>query len=136
MKGIDYLYIGLFLISVVLIYYALKHYNTTRQLLSDGVKTKAKVIHLIQVRSDNGYTYKPVFEYTNKVDEVITFESSVSSSPAPYQVGDYVNVLYSKDGNTQKIISFWGLYRWTIILLSIASPLLIIGGGYVLYSRF
>jgi len=135
MKMIQYLYIGMLLIALVLIFFAHKQYNITNNLISNGYKTKAKVIDLIRISSDDGYTYKPVFEYTNKANDTIIFKSEVSSSPAAYNVGDKVKIVYSKDGDERKIISFWGLYRWTIILLSIASPLLIIGGGYILYSR-
>lgn len=132
---IEYLYIGLLLISVVLIYFAFKQYSVSKGLMADGIKTNATVIDLIRVSSDDGYTYKPVFEFTDRGNNRVTFESEVSSSPAPYKVGDIVKIVYSKTSDDRRIISFWGLYRWTIILLSIASPLLIIGGGYILYSR-
>ncbi|WP_299189387.1 DUF3592 domain-containing protein [uncultured Aquimarina sp.] len=132
---IEYLYGGMLVISVILIYFGIRHYNVTKNLLTDGIKTKAKVIDLIKITGDDGYTYKPVFEYKDKANNIVTFKSDVSSSPAPYDIGDTVNMVYAKNSDEKKIISFWGLYRWTIILLSIASPLLIIGGGYILYSR-
>ncbi len=135
MKGFDYLYVGLFFIAITLVFYAYKNYTKTQQLIAKGVKTKAKVINLIEVRSDDGYTYKPVFEYTNKLDKVITFESSYSAKPAPYAIGDMVQIIYSKTNTDRKVISFWGLYRWVVILLCIASPMLIIVGGYI-YYRF
>ncbi len=135
MKMIEYLYGGMLVISVILIYFGIRHYNVTKNLLTDGIKTKAKVIDLIKITGDDGYTYKPVFEYKDKANNIVTFKSDVSSSPAPYDIGDTVNMVYAKNSDEKKIISFWGLYRWTIILLSIASPLLIIGGGYILYSR-
>lgn len=132
---IEYLYSGMLLVSIVLIYFAIKQYNNTTALIIDGIKTTAKVIDLIEISGDDGYTYKPVFEYTDRTNTNITFKSDVSSSPSPYKIGDNVNIIYSQDNDERKVVSFWGLYRWTIILLSIASPLLIIGGGYLLYSR-
>jgi hypothetical protein len=135
MKVIEYLYYGMLLVSLVLIYFALQQYNNTKSLIDNGIKTKAKVIDLIKIRSDDGYTYKPVFQFTNKKGTDITFKSEISSSPTPYKIGDKVHVIYSRNSEERKIVSFWGLYRWTIILLSIASPLIIIGGGYFLYSN-
>ena len=132
---IGYLYASMLLISLVLIYFAMKQYSSTKELLNSGVKTSAEVIDLIESRDEDGYTYKPVFEYTDKTGSKLTFESDISSSPAPYQIGDYVDIIYSQDTEKRKIVSFWGLYRWTIILLSIAAPFLIIGGGYFLYTR-
>lgn len=132
---IEYLYSGMLLISLVLIYFAIKQYNNTKELVSTGIKTTAEVIDLIQISGDDGYTYKPVFEFTDRTNTKITFKSKISSSPPSYKIGDNVNIIYSKDNDERKIVSFWGLYRWTIILLSIASPFFIIGGGYLLYSK-
>ena len=135
MKMIEYLYSGMFLVSIILIYFAIKQYNNTKELLTTGIQTTAKVIDLIRISNDDGYTYKPVYEFIDNTGTKVTFKSSVSSSPTPYKVGDNVNIIYAKDSDKRKVISFWGLYRWTVILLAIAAPLLIIGGGYLLYKR-
>ncbi len=132
---IEYLYTGMLITAIVLVYFAIKQYYNSKELIATGVKTKAKVIDLIQISGDDGYTYKPVFEYTDRSNNLITFKSEISSSPAPYDIGDIVNIVYDTNNEDRKIVSFWGLYRWTIILLAIASPLLIIGGGYLLYAR-
>lgn len=133
MKFIEYVYLVFLLGSIVLMYFAVKHYYVTKQLIDNGVKTKAKVIDLIEISGDDGYTYKPVFEYTDRTETKITFKSDVSSSPPAYRVGDLVSIIYSKKSDERKVVSFWGLYRWTIILLCFAAPLFIIGGGYFLY---
>ncbi len=132
---IEYVYAVILSISVVLIFFALKQYNNTKTLEAEGIRTKAKVVSLIQVSGDKGYTYKPVFEYTDRTNTVVRFNSSVSSNPPAYNIGNSVMIIYAKNGDDRKVVSFWGLYRWTIVLLAIASPLLIIGGGYFLYSR-
>ncbi len=132
---IEYLYTGMLITAIVLVYFAIKQYYNSKELIATGIKTKAKVIDLIQISGDDGYTYKPVFEYTDRSNNLITFKSEISSSPAPYNVGDIVTIVYDTNNEDRKIVSFWGLYRWTIILLAIASPLLIIGGGFLLYTR-
>ena len=132
---IEYVYSGLLLIAMILLFFAVKNYRKTTDLLNSGRKTKAVVIELIAISGDDGYTYKPVFEFTGRNDEKITFKSEISSSPAPYKVGDRVHIIYNPNGEERKVISFWGLYRWTILFLCFASPLIIIGGGYFLYLR-
>ena len=83
---------------------------------------------------DDGTTYKPVFEYfdNNKISYI--FKSEVSSSPKPYKLGHKVEIVYDKNHENVKVISFWGLYRWSIILLMIASPLFVLGTAYFLYK--
>ena len=107
----------------------------TSTLLADGIKTKATVIELLEVSDSDGTSYKPVFEYFDKNDNRISFKNEVSTSPAPYKVGDKVAIIYSKTSEQNKVVSFWGLYRWTIIFLIFACPFLIIGGGYFLYQQ-
>jgi hypothetical protein len=137
MKMIEFLYYGMLLGALGLIYFAVENYSSTQKLLNNGVRTIATVVDMIEIYDDDdgGTTYKPVFEYVDRQDTVISFKSDVSSRPAAYNIGDTVNIVYSKDNDDRKIISFWGLYRWVLILSSIASPLLIIGTGYLLYSK-
>jgi len=136
MKMAEYIYYGIFTLAMVLIFFAYKQYNKSTYLLTRGIKTKATVVDLIRMRhTGSDYTYKPIYEYKNKNGETITYKSNMSSRPAPYNIGDKVNIIYSNDTNDMKIISYWGLYRWTIVLLCIAAPLLIISGGYFLYAR-
>lgn len=135
MKMIDYLYWGMLLISLILISIALMQYRSSKKLLGTGIKAVAEVIDLIEVSSDDGYTYKPVFRYADFNEQQLTFTSDVSSRPAAHNIGDFVDIVYDPVNDEQKVVSYWGLYRWSIILLCIAAPLLIIGGGYVLYSR-
>lgn len=131
---IQYLYWGLFAAGLIAMYFAIKMYNETSELLQTGVKTKAIVKDLIEVSGDDGSTYKPVFEYIDRSNATKEFKSEVNSSPPAYKVGEKVAIVYDpKDLEEVKVVSYWGLYRWTIILLSIAAPLIIIGGGYLLY---
>ena len=132
---IAYLYATLLTIALVLMYFAYKQYIVTDQLMNSGIKTKATVVDLIELSGSDGSTYKPVFEYEDWSDNKYSFESEISSNPAPFTIGDKVDIVYSKDKKTQKVISYWGLYRWTIILLSIAAPLFVIGGGYFLFRQ-
>lgn len=132
---IAYLYLGLLTLGLVLAYFSYKNYINSKDLVNNGIKTKATVIQLLTVAGDDGDTYKPVFEFTNRSDQIVRFESEISSSPPSYRVGDTVDILYDPEDNDRKVVSFWGLYRWSIVLGCIASPLLIIGGGYVMYAQ-
>ena len=129
------IYTGFFLFSLALVYFAYRQYLNTQDLLLMGKKTQATVIDLIQVSSDDGgYTYKPVFEYRAK-GEKRTHVSSISSSPAPYQVGEKVQIVFDTMDDEVKIVSFWGLYRWSVILLMFAAPIFVLCGSYLLYSK-
>lgn len=127
---------GLLFLGLISLYYAYHHYTKTTNLVSRGVKTTATVARLIEVSSDDGYTYKAVFEFTDRNDTNYQLTSSVSSNPPMYKVGERVKVVYNaNDPEEVKVVSFWGLYSWSVVLCCIACPLIIIGGGYLLYAR-
>ena len=130
----NYIYGAMLIIGLTLLFFSIITYRKTKELLHSGTKTNAVVTELIRMSSDDGYTYKPVFEYKDRQQNVRTYTSQVSRSPPAYQVGENVQIVYDQIEEEVMVISFWGLYRWPVILLSIASPLLIIGCCYFLYS--
>lgn len=130
---IAYLYYTLVALAFLCMYFAAVQFNKSVKILNEGTRTTAKVIDLLASRSDDGYTYKPVFEYVEH-GQTIAFESSVSSNPPAYEIGEHVEIVYIAGTNHRKVIGYWSLYRWTIILLSLAAPMLIIGIGYILYQ--
>ncbi len=128
------LYTFLFLLGWGLTYIAYIQYQKTSVLLALGIRTTATVTALIESRDSDGTTYSPVFEFTDKSMTKRTFTSSIRSRPAAYKVGEKVKIVYGqKNIEDVKTISFWGLYRGSVILLMIAAPLLIVGGSYLLY---
>ena len=134
----DYIYWGLIVVGAALLILGIKMFNDTQKLLQEGIKTTASVVKLIQKRnSDNdGYLYTPVFEFVDRKNTTRIFQSDVSSNPPAYKVGQKVKLVYHpKEEDEINIVSYWGLYRWTVILFSIASPFLVIGIGYLLYTR-
>lgn len=135
MKMIAYVYTGLLALGVVLFYFSYVQFSKTQELINTGVKTKAEVVDLIPVRGKKGYTYKPVYQYTDRTGKETSFISDVATRPAPHEIGEYVNIIYAPDSDFRKVVSYWGLYRYTILLLCFSLPLMIIGGGYFLYAR-
>ena len=130
-----YLYYGLLAAGLLCLFFAFKQYRKTQELLMEGIKTKGTCIRLIENSDSDGTTYTPVFEFKDSTKGVRTWTAGVSSSPPAYKIGETAKLVYDPNDDDVKIISFWGLYRWVVLLLCFASPLLIISGGYLLYNR-
>ena len=131
---IVYLYWGLTLLGFVLLYFSYTQYNKTRVLVGTGTSTKATVIEHIRVHDSDGDTFRARFKYQDKQNAIYNFETDYSSRPAPYKIGQELEIVYNSDHSKRAVVSFWGLHRWSIILLCFALPLLIIGVGYILYT--
>ncbi len=131
------IYGALFYVGLLLFVFALWNLQQIKRLMNNGIKTEAIVINLIQSRnSDGDVLFKPVFEYSDVFNKTHVFKSYVSSSPATYSVGEQVAVIYDPmDFRNVRVISFWDLYRLFVLMLCVSTPLLIIGGSYILYEK-
>jgi len=129
-----YLYGASFLLGLVLAYFAIKQLQITRRIISTGVKTVAEVIGFNSIIGGETKMFEPIYEYVDLSGVKKQHVSDIQYAKPPMKIGDKMQVYYNDKGEF-KMSSYWGLYRWTIILLTFATPFLIIGGGYLLYTR-
>jgi len=91
-----------------------------------GVETEGRVVSLSQSCDDDGCTYSPVVRFNTRGGQSITFESSYSSSPPAYDVGEQVTIIYLPDDPEKAVIQGEGqLFR--IIFM-------IVGGGVIIFG--
>jgi hypothetical protein len=104
--------------------------------LKNSERATATVVDLQMVSGSDGDTYKPVFVFKTYANQEITYRSGVSSSPPAWEIGEEATIAYDRNAPaTAQLLTYWGSFRWSIILACIAMPLLIIGGGYHLAQR-
>jgi len=127
--------IGLFITSIFLIRQRLAF-------IRDSEKTMGTVILLKKEKdSDGGTTYRPVFRFKTKTNQEIVFDHSVTSSPPSWSVGDDATIVYDPDNpDNARLYSYFGVFGVAAILMAVAMPLIVIGGGYhlanIVLSRF
>ena len=135
-KTMYLLYLGFLLLGLALTYFAVRDYRLTKELLRDGAQAEATVVEMLRTGSTkNGKAMtSPRFEYAAQNGELREFQSSTSSYPPEYEVGEKVIIVYDRmEAGKEKIMSFWGLYALPVILIMIASPFLVLGTAYLLY---
>ncbi|RYY57547.1 MAG: DUF3592 domain-containing protein [Chitinophagaceae bacterium] len=100
-------------------------------------RAMATVIRLDPVTDSDGTTYKAVFSFRTLTNREIIYYQNGSSRPASWSVGDTAEIAYdaAKPENA-KLLTYWGSFVGTIILMAIAAPMLVIGGGYYLLKPF
>jgi len=127
------------IIGAIFLIISVKYFLSTKKFLGNSSTFKATVIENKEIRRGrgNGISYKPIFSYNNSTNQKQIFESPVNSYPATYKLGESVKIRVSKsDRKLIKIESFWGLFRWSVLFLALASPFLSIGITYHLYEYF
>ncbi|MBO9731463.1 MAG: hypothetical protein J7623_22675 [Chitinophaga sp.] len=75
--------------------------------------------------------YSPVFEIKVKKHPPVVYELPASSNPPSWHIGEQATFLYDTEKPDEvRMMSYFWIFSWTIVLMAIAIPLLIIGGGY------
>ena len=118
-------------ILVITFYYgAYYQYQVSQELLEVGILAEATVVDFIEDKSstgeNKGTTYAPVYEYLDDSNKVVRYESNESSSFKFIDIGEKVELLYSKQINQTRINTTWGLYSMMIIFLFLGSAFLTI----------
>jgi len=121
---------GLLLLGALLLW------NSTRQFVSRAHTVPGTVVDLIEQRDSDGVTYSPKVQFTTPAGREITYVESFSGNPAPYDVGERVEVLYSTDKPGKgRIKGFMSLWMGPLILGGIGFVFAAIGGGIFVAQR-
>jgi hypothetical protein len=130
-------YLITFLIGVLALLGSLYLFSESVKRIKTGSRALAVVDELLEERSRKGkYSYRPVFKFTALNGQEIHYRYDVASSPSDWELGEKATVVYSvNDPENPMVLTYFGAFKWAIILLAIATPLLIISGGnYVFHS--
>jgi hypothetical protein len=117
---------------------ALALWNSTRGFVARAQSAPGQVIELLEVRDKDGgsSTWKPRVTFTAAAGQQITFDSSFSANPAPYRVGEAVEVLYeSTDPAGARIRGFGSLWMGPMILGGLGLVFATIGAAILLVRR-
>ncbi len=127
------------LAGLVCLYIAWTFYQKTYHLLKSGITTTATVIENRPEPVKQDTVYRARFQYMNQDHQPAHFNSDVATSPPSWSIGETTTVIYLPDQpESVRIVSYWNLYRITILLVAAAAPFLVVGLGYFIfffYSR-
>jgi hypothetical protein len=124
-------------IGLILLVISLFIFKESLGFIKRSERAIATVIELVEIKDSEGATYKPVFKFRSRYNQEIIYRHIVSSSPARWYVGEETTIAYDPvDPTVAKLLTYFGIFRWTIILMAIAMPLIVIGGGYYVAQSF
>lgn len=129
------IHIILLIIGLALLMLGIISFGRTRRLMSNGTLVQATVVENIPSRdSEGGTMYTPLMDYSIN-GSVRSFSPTGRANPPAYAIGEKVNLIYDpNNSNDIRIRSYWGMYLASNILLAMALPMLLIGGGYFLFK--
>lgn len=71
----------------------------------DALQAQGEVISLSENCDDEGCAFSPLVRFTTLKGETVLYDSSFSSNPPEYQIGEQVTILYKADHPEKAIIA-------------------------------
>jgi Protein of unknown function (DUF3592) len=121
-------------IGIVLVLISLFFLSNSLAFIRKGSQTMATVVELEKITDGDGdTTYRAIFQYkTSKGRKLVYKQRGATSSPI-WSVGEQATVCYDPNNPEKvKLLTSFGAFGVTIILLATAMPFIVIGGGYFL----
>ena len=119
------------IIGIVLALVSLFFFKKSLDFLKASNRAIATVVELQEISDSEGRSYKPVFEFKTVTNQVVRFMNATPSNPPAWYIGEETTIAYdSNDPAKAKVMTYFGTFNVSIVLLSIAMPLIVIGGGY------
>lgn len=128
-----YVMVGL---GLILLFISFLTFRDVHLFLKKAEKTTATVIRLRTIQSD-GEVYCPVFRFRTKDQIEYEYELAEASDPPSWSIGETATVIYDPtDPSSVKLYTYFRIFALPLILLSIALPLLVVGGGFFIAAQF
>lgn len=135
-KKIMWQYYMIVLLGILLLLAAGYSFRNTIEFLNRGEKTMATVTDLRTIESD-GEVYSPIFTYQTVNGSTFTYELPEGTNPPAWEIGETEIVIYDPaDPSNVRLYSYFRIFIWPLVFLSLALPLLVIGGGYFVAEQF
>lgn len=119
----------LFVISVLIL-------KETLVFLEKSERAVGTVTRFEEVSTD-GITYTPIFKIKTKDNQEITYTHTSSANPPSWDIGEQATFFYDPNNlNSIRISTYFGVFSWSIVLMAIAIPLIIVGISYYVLNPY
>lgn len=125
-------------IGIILLVISLFMFKESLAFIKKSDRAIGTVIKLEKIDNTDGVTYKPIFKFRSGTNQEIIYRHSSSSSPANWKIGEEATIAYdaANPAATARLLTYFGVFSWTIVLMAVSMPFIVIGGGYYLAQGF
>lgn len=101
----------------------------------DFIGRSERALGTVTSLDESDGAYAPVFAIMTKENEMLIYHHAAYSSPSSWDVGEKATFLYDPANlRSVRMMDYFWLFNWAIVLMAIAIPLIMAGAGYLLLS--
>ena len=135
--GIGCLSLIIFSSGIIFLGIAFAWWQSSQSFIETAERVEGVVVEVRENRNRDGNTlYSPVVEFTDHAGQLQKFQSSVSSYPQRYFVGDKVQVLYAKDNPNSAVIDNWWYHNLTPLILLVIGIIEVVVSVFLVIVAF
>lgn len=125
------------IVGVILLITSLVIFKRSLTFLRTSERAVGTVIQIETIHDSEGDTFKPVFRFKTNLNEEMIHKHLFSSNPSNWKIGEKAILAYDRNNpSSVRVLTYFGTFSWTIILMAVSMPLIVIGGGYHLSHYF
>ncbi|MEI9943253.1 MAG: DUF3592 domain-containing protein [Chitinophagaceae bacterium] len=118
-------------VGIILLIISLSILRKSLAFLRSSERAVGTVIELERIRDSDGDTFKPIFKYKTISNQEFIYRPISSSNPPGWKIGEEATIAYDPNNpSVARLLTYFGTFSWTIILMAIAMPFIVVGGGY------
>ncbi len=104
--------------------------NHSLTFLRSGEKAVGTVIRFEKSTDTENKSVTPIFQFTARDNRQYTFRHFISTNPPAWDIGEKSTIIYNPADPTQaKLLTYFGVFNWTIECVAFGLPLIVFGGG-------
>lgn len=116
-------------IGIFLFFLAGYMIKNTLSFMKQSERSTATVVRMRTEKDSDGEANYPIFSYMTSTKEEHTYE--YPASPSGWKIGDKETIIYDPNNpSSARVMTYFGILGWPIVLLAVAAPLVVMGMGY------
>lgn len=120
-------------IGLILVAISVFKCRESLKFLKQTDRAEGVITRIQKITDGDGESYKPYFTFTTADGQEVIYKHNFSSNITRWSIGDRGIIAYSPyDPGIARLVSYWGIFSWSIVLMAIAMPMIVVSVGYYL----
>jgi hypothetical protein len=122
-----------FAIGLIMVGISIFKCRESLKFLKYSDRAEGVITRIQKIEDGDNDSYKPYFTFTTADGQEVIYKHNFSGNITTWSIGDKGIIAYSPyNPEIAKLVSYWGMFSWSIVLMALAMPLIVVSVGFYL----